>query len=200
MPQLWGDWWGGCCLGVKRCAAGQRERCCELRRAERELCRGEQCREQRGHECECLWSRAGRERAQCCWSCERERVRVERVAQRQRACLPGRCWARQGSWCACVCRRAAGQREWSCELQRAEREFCFWQQRRDVWLHCCYCCWRWLCIVWCEFACSFWWQRCFVDCLDQREQCCVALWCGSRRRCFRCRFFWCAGRQCVACS
>jgi len=147
-----------------------------------------------------LWSRDGCERAQCCWSCGRERVRVERVAQRQRACLPGCCWARQGSRCACVCGSAAGQREWCCELQRAERELCCRQQWRHVWVHFCNCCWRWICIVWREFTCPFWWQRGFVDGLDQREQCCRALWVRCRRRCFRCSFLWCSGRRLVACS
>ena len=68
-------------------------------------------------------------------------MRVERVAQRQRACLPGCCWARQGSRCACVCWSAAGQREWCCKLQRAERELCGSEQRREQRRVECQCCW-----------------------------------------------------------
>jgi hypothetical protein len=48
-----------CSFGVEWRAARQRECCCDLRCAERELCWCEQCREQRGDECECVWAGYG---------------------------------------------------------------------------------------------------------------------------------------------
>ena len=114
VPQLWRDAGGRGGFGFVRFAAGQRECGCELRRACCELCWSEQRREQRGHECQCERSGDWRERAQCCWSCGRERVRCERVAERQRACVPGCCWIWFWSDCGCVCWAAAGQREWGC--------------------------------------------------------------------------------------
>ena len=66
VPQLWRDALGRGSIGLARFAAGQRERGCELRRAERELCRIEQSREQRRLERQCFWAwRHGRERVEC---------------------------------------------------------------------------------------------------------------------------------------
>ena len=141
-------------LGAECCcfcwgAAGQRERGCELRRAERELCWSEQRCEQRGHECQRVWARDGGERAQRCWPCGRERVRRERVAERQRACLSEWCRIRLGPACACECWCAAGQLECSCELQRAERELCWAQQRRYIRVFVCDRFWPRIGFFWC---------------------------------------------------
>ena len=149
VPQLWRDALGRGSIGLARFAAGQRECGCELRRAERELCWSEQRCEQRGHECQRVWARDGGERAQRCWPCGRERVRRERVAERQRACLSEWCRIRLGPACACECWCAAGQLECSCELQRAERELCWAQQRRFVRVSVCDRFWRRFSVFWC---------------------------------------------------
>jgi hypothetical protein len=85
----------GCGGGVVRSAAGQLERRCELRRAERERCWREQRGEQRGCERDCCWKRRlRRERRERGWPSRGQRVGRERVAQRQRACLPRWRWTR----------------------------------------------------------------------------------------------------------
>jgi len=185
------------CLGW--CAAGQRECGCELRRAERELRRDVQCCEQRGCERQCVWARDGRERAECCWSCRRERLRSERVAERQRACVPD-CWGiRAGAECAGVCGCAAGQRECGCELRRAERELRRGEQLCDVWLRVRHCCGPRGVLAWRERRSAHRRHCCVVDGLDEREQRCGALRWGRRRwrRCVGvCE---CAGWPCDAC-
>ena len=177
------------CCAPSRCfcrsAAGQLEWGCELRRAERELCWCEQCCEQRGCECQCVWARDWRERAECCWSCGRERVRCERVAERQRACVPGCCWIWFWSDCGCVCWVAAGQRECCCELRCAERELCRGEQCCYLWFCVCECIWPRCLAVWLQCRSADRRQRCVRDLLDRREQCCCALrwWRWHRRRC-----------------
>ena len=124
VPQRWGDARRGCSFGVEWCAARQRECCCELRRAERELCWCEQCREQRGDECERVWAGDGSRRAECCRWSGRQRLRCERVAQRQRAFVSCYFWMLQRSGCFGIFGCAAGQHECCCELRRAESELC----------------------------------------------------------------------------
>lgn len=98
--------------------------------------------------------------------------------------------------CAIVCTL----RNFCLKLRRAERELHRAEQWRDIWLYFCHCRGRCVCSVWSERGCTLWWQRCAVDCLDQREQCRRALWGGSWGRCFRCCLCGCAGRQPAACS
>ena len=129
VPQLWRDAQGGCSVDVVWRAAGQLECCCELRRAERELCWGEQRGEQRGAECERVWARAGREwrqRRRCAWGV---RVRGQRLGQRQRCSVQsshGRVWRSRGG---CVCWSSARQLQRAVELRRAERELSRTEQR-----------------------------------------------------------------------
>jgi hypothetical protein len=197
VPQLWRDALGRGSIGLARFAAGQRERGCELRRAERELCWSEQRCEQRGHECQRVWARDGGERAQRCWPCGRERVRRERVAERQRACLSEWCRIRLGPACACECWCAAGQLECSCELQRAERELCRTEQCREQRRLERECCWagrdgdeR----VECGRAARA--QRVRGQRLGERQWCCVQSGWGRayRGRCGGC-VCWCAAGQ-----
>jgi hypothetical protein len=72
-------------------AAGQCERACELRRAERELCCCQQCGEQRGHECDgCGAWRRGLQRGEQQGASRPDCVCRQRVVERQRACVPQR--------------------------------------------------------------------------------------------------------------
>jgi hypothetical protein len=195
VPQLWRDAQGGCSADVVWCAAGQLECCCELRRAERELCWGEQRGEQRGAECERVWARAGREwrqRRRWCW---RKRVRWKRVAQRQRACLPDCCWARQGRGCVGVCRSAAGQLECCCELRRAERELCWGEQRGEQRGAECERVWARAGREWRQRRRCAWGDRVRGQRLGQRQRCSVQ---SSHGRVWRSRggcVCWSSARQ-----
>jgi hypothetical protein len=90
----WGRAYRGRCGGcVCWCAAGQRQRAAELRRAECELCWCEQCREQRVVERDCCGAgRGGGERREQQGASWRDSVCRERVAGRQWCCVPHRVW------------------------------------------------------------------------------------------------------------
>ena len=91
VPQHWRDALGRGSVGVARVAAGQRECGCELRRAERELCWREQHGEQRRDERDCCGERRrGLERGEQQGASQLDCVCCERVAERQRACVPQR--------------------------------------------------------------------------------------------------------------
>ena len=122
-----------CCGGcVCWCHAGQRQRAGELRRSECELCCCEQCREQRGCECDgCGAGRSGCERRKQQGASRRDCVCGERVAERQRGCVPQRVWRVCRLACCCVVWSAAWQREPCAELQRACCELCRAEQRRE---------------------------------------------------------------------
>ena len=133
--------WRVRCGCERWCAAGQHECCCELRCAERELCWCEQCREQRRLERQCCWARRdGRERVECWRAAGAQRVRGQRLGQRQWCCVQSgwRCFWRCCWGCVCWC--CAGQRKRAVELRRAERERCWCEQRCEQRGCECDCC------------------------------------------------------------
>ena len=146
LPQLQRAGRRGCGGGVVWSAAGQLERSCELRRAERERCWREQQQrgEQRGCERDCC--RAGRDGRdgveRRCW-CGAQRVPGQRVGEQQRCCVQS-AWRTAGGRCGhCVCGLAAGQCERACELRRAERELCCCEQCGEQRGHECDGCGAW---------------------------------------------------------
>ena len=113
-------------------AAGQLECRCKLRRAERELCWCEQCREQRGHERECCWAqRDGRERVECWRAAWVYRVRGQRLGQRQCCCVQSARRRVRRCCGGCVCWCHAGQRQRAGKLRRSECELCCCEQCRE---------------------------------------------------------------------
>ena len=176
---------GHCVCGL---AAGQCERACELRRAERELCWREQRGEQRRDERDCRfcgWRRAWHERLLCESERWRERLRCQRVAQRQRCAVPQVQRVARRGWDGGVVRSAAGQLERSCELRRAERERCWREQQQRGEQRGCErdCCWKRR--LWSERGQRCWssrGQRVGRERVAQRQRACLPGWCWIRRR------------------
>ena len=198
VPDCCGNRFGPDCACVCGSAAGQLECCCELQRAERELCRDEQCCEQRRVERQCCWSgRHGDERVECRGAARAERLRGQRLGQRQCCCVQSARRRVRRCCGGCVCWCHAGQRQRAGELRRSECELCCCEQCREQRGDERQCCWarrdgRERVECWRTAGA----QRVRGQRLGQRQWCCVQSgWRCFCRCCWGCVCWCCAGQR-----